>query len=190
MTTGDYYYTALLIIEILVIIFIFIPTMIAFMTGAPWVPTPMARVKKMLELGKIKAGDRVYDLGCGDARLVHTAAKLYNADAVGIELSPLVYAWARVRNFFLRSKSKIWLRDFRHVDLKDADAIFFYLLPDVLKKMRFKFEKELRPGTLVISYAFSVEGWEPMYIEPKDPAKNLSRILVYQVPNSTKEKGA
>src|SRR3990167_6679931 len=101
------------IIEFIIFGLIFIPTIIAFLTGAPWVPTPMPRVKRMLELADLKPGDRVYDLGCGDGRMVHWAAKQYFADAVGLELSPLVYAWARTRNFFLRSPSKILMRDFR-----------------------------------------------------------------------------
>ncbi|PJC36687.1 hypothetical protein CO046_04705 [Candidatus Peregrinibacteria bacterium CG_4_9_14_0_2_um_filter_53_11] len=174
----------LLLLELIIFITIFIPTMVAFITGAPWVPTPTARVKKMLELGEIKPGHKVYDLGCGDGRMVHLAAKLYNADAVGIELSPLVYGWARVRNFFLKSKSKLLLRDFRKLSYKDADVICFYLLPNVLKIIGPKLAQELKPGTKVISYAFAVEGWEPVYTEPKDPAKNLSRILVYEAPTS------
>ena len=96
------------LLEILFLLAIFIPTVIAFVIGAPWVPTPMARVRRVLELAKIKPGQRIYDLGCGDGRFVQTAAREYGADAVGLELSPIVYAWARIRNFFMKSKARIF----------------------------------------------------------------------------------
>lgn len=177
-------------IELVILLAIFIPTMIAFFTGAPWVPTPTQRVKRMLELAELKPGDRVYDLGCGDGRIVHLAAKLHGADAVGLELSPLLFAWAKLRNFVLRSKSKILLRDFRKIDYGNARAIFFYLLPDVLQIMRPKFEEELKPGTRIVSYAFEIKGWEPIYTEPKDTVRNYCRILVYEVPKSMEAKGS
>lgn len=179
--------TFVLIIEIVLAITVLIPTAVAFLTGAPWVPTPLARVKKMLELGNIKPGDRVYELGTGDGRLVHLAKKLHKADAIGLELSPIIFALAKIRGFFVRSKAKVLLRDFRYYNMGDAKVLFFYLLPDILKNMREKWIAELKPGTKIISYAFSIEGWEPVYIEAKDPAKNLSKILVYEVPQSYKK---
>lgn len=173
-----------LIIEFFVLLMIFIPTIVAFLTGAPWVPTPDARVRKVLELAKLKKGMKIYDLGCGDGRFVHLAAKEYDATAVGIELSPLVYAWGRLRNFFLKSKSTLLLRDFRAVSLKDADVIVFYLLPNILSFMRPKFERELKPGARVVSYAFEVPQWTPVYTEPRDPKRNFGRIFVYEIPTS------
>lgn len=177
-------------LEVVIFAAIFVPTMIAFLTGAPWVPTPRERILKMLELAKIKPNERVYDLGSGDGRMAHLAAKHYNADAIGLELSPIIYAMGRICNFFRRSKSQLLLRDFRHVDLKNADVLTFYLLPPILKKMRERWERELKPGARIVSYAFEVEGWKPVYIEPKDPAKNFARILVYEIPASIKEKGS
>lgn len=171
----------LLIIEFVILMVIFVPTMVAFLGGAPWVPTPTARVKKMLELAKIKKGERVYDIGCGDGRIVILANKLYKADAVGIELSPIMYFVAKVRNRLTGGKAKFILGDLRNQNLSDANVIMFYMLPGILKKMAPKFAKELKPGTRLISYAFSIEGWEPTYIEPKNPEKNLARILVYTV---------
>lgn len=178
------------IIELILLLLILIPTMVAFFTGAPWVPTPAARVKRMLELAKLKPGDRVYDLGCGDGRMVQLASKLYNADAVGLELSPLVYAWARIRNFFLHSNAQVLLRDFRRIDYSNAKVLVFYLLPEILSLMRPKFERELRPGTRIISYAFEIEGWTPSFIEPKDPMRHFGRIFVYEMPKSKDAKGS
>lgn len=164
--------------------------MIAFFTGAPWVPTPMKRVRRMLELANIGPGDRVYDLGCGDGRLVQEAAKTYGADAIGLELSPLVYAMARIRNFILRSKAQILLKDFRKVNFSNAKALTFYLLPEVLKVMGPKFAAELKPGTRIVSYAFQIDGWTPTHIEERDRENSLGRIFVYEIPTSVKANGS
>lgn len=171
----------LYILEFLILLALFVPTVVAFFTGAPWVPTPMDRVQRMLELAKIQPGDRVYDLGCGDGRMVQLAAKKYGADAVGLELSPLIYALARIRNFFLKSEATILLRDFRAINYSNARVLVFYLLPEILKIMRPKFEKELKPGTRIISYAFQIEGWTPLYTEPKIKEKHYGPIFVYEI---------
>ena len=172
---------AWIIVEIIVIVAILIPTTIAFMFGAPWVPTQMERVKKMVELSGIKRGERLYELGCGDGRLVHHATQVHGADAVGFELSPIVYWIAKIRQIIWRSNDKIYFRDFRAMDLSDAKAVTFYLLPEPLKILKDKLEKELKIGTRVVSYAFEVKGWIPIHIEPKIPAKNLARIMVYEM---------
>lgn len=176
-----------LVLEILLFIAILIPTIIAMVTGAPWVPTPKARVERMLELAKLKAGDSIFDLGCGDGRMVQLASKIYRADATGFELSPLVYAWARLRNFFLRSRAKIFFRDFRRVDFSKANVIVCYLLPEILKKMSGKFAAELRPGAKIISYAFEISDWKPVFVEPRNRERNFGRIFVYELPISAKK---
>lgn len=174
------------IAQLILLLLIFIPTMVGFLTGAPWVPTPMTAVRKMVELAKLKPGDRVYDLGCGDGRLVQEAAIKCKADAVGIELSPLLFFFAKLRNFIKRSSAVILLRDYRRIHFGNAKALFFYLLPDTLERLKPKFEDELTPGTLLISYAFQIRGWTPIYTEPNNPAEKRFRIFVYQVPSSIK----
>lgn len=178
------------IIEIIVLAVLFVPTLIAFFTGAPWVPTPQARVKRMLELAKIKKGDRIYDLGCGDGRIPQHAAKEFGADAVGLELSPLIYFLARARNILLRSKATILLRDFRRIHYGNAAALTFYLLPETLSMLRPKLEMELKPGTRVVSYAFEIAGWKPTYVEPRDREKHYGPIFVYEIPKSMNANGA
>lgn len=170
-----------LIIEVTIIVAVFVPTAIAFVTGAPYVPTPVTRMKRMLELAELKPGMRLYDLGCGDGRLVSMAAKQYTADAVGFELSPFVFAIAKIRQFFTRGKGKIFLRDFRKMPLADADVVCCYLLPKPMENLKEKFEQELAPGSKVISYAFEIPGWKPVHEEPRVREKNWSRILVYEI---------
>lgn len=165
---------------IALMVIIIIPTIIAMSSGAPFVPTPMARVKKMIALAKIKPGEKVYDIGCGDGRMVYVAANDYGANATGYELSPLVYGLARLRKFFWRSKAKIQFTDFRYKNLGDADVIVCYLLPESLARLQPKLEAELKQGARVISYAFPIGTWEVTHREERDPANNLAPIWMYK----------
>ncbi len=168
------------IISLSVLILISVPTIMAMVNGAPFVPTPMARVRKMLELANIKKGDRVYDIGCGDGRIVYLAANEYGADATGYELSPIVYVLARIRKFFWRSKAQIKFADFKMQDLSDADVIFCYLLPECLKKIEPKLNKMVKPGTKFISYAFEMPKWKLIHQEERIANDNLAPVWVYE----------
>lgn len=161
-------------------ILILIPTIIAMVSGAPYVPTPMARVKKMIALAKIKPGEKVYDIGCGDGRMVYVAANDYGAKAVGYELSPLVYCLARIRKLFWGSKAKIEFTDFRYKNLSDADVVVCYLLPESLARLQPKLDAELKKGARVISYAFQIGDWKPEHREERDRSLNLAPIWVYK----------
>lgn len=167
-------------LQMILVILLLIPTLIALVTGAPFVPTPMERVKKMLALAKIKPHEKVYDIGCGDGRMVYLAAKDYNANAVGLELSPLVYGLAKIRHFFWRSKAKIYFTDFRFQKLADANVIVCYLLPESLARLQEKLEKELKKGTRIVSYAFPIGTWKPKQRIERDPRHNLAPIWVYE----------
>lgn len=162
-----------------ILILILVPTIMALVNGAPFVPTPMEAVEKMLRLAKIKTGEKVYDIGCGDGRMVYLAAKKYGADATGFELSPLVYATARIRHFLWRSKAKIRFANFKKRDLGNADVIVCYLLPDTLARLQEKLDRELKKGARVISYAFPVGNWKPAYRQERDTVKNIAPIWVY-----------
>jgi hypothetical protein len=124
--------------------------------GAPWVPTPMEAVHKMLRLARIKPDDLVYDLGCGDGRLIVTAVTQYKARGVGIEVDPLRYLYCQVVISLLgiRDRTKIIYGNFFKRDLHSADVITCYLLPDTNKKLEEKLLRELQPGTRVVSYTF------------------------------------
>jgi SAM-dependent methyltransferase len=159
---------------------ILVPTMMALVNGAPFVPTPMFAVEKILKLANIKPGEKVYDIGCGDGRMVYLAAKDYKADAVGFELSPLVYILARIRHFIWRSKAKIIFGNFKNRSLADADVIVCYLLPETNAKLEKKLNAELKKGTRIVSYAFQFKDWKEAHREPGDPKKNISTIWVYE----------
>ncbi len=135
----------------------------------------------MLALARLKPGEKIYDIGCGDGRLVHLASKEHKALAVGFELSPLIYCIAKICQPFWKSKAKIQFRDFRFQNLSDADVIVCYLLPNTLKTFQEKFDRELKKGTRVVSYAFSIGEWKPIHKEQRDPQKGIAPIWVYEI---------
>jgi SAM-dependent methyltransferase len=128
--------------------------------GAPWVPTSMKMVHKMLTMAEVGPGDLVYDLGCGDGRTVVAAARRYGAQAVGIEIDPLRYLWcqALVTALGLRGRVRIVYGNFFKQDLSDASVVTCYLMQDTNNKLEGKLKQELRPGTRVVSNTFTFPG--------------------------------
>jgi ribosomal protein L11 methylase PrmA len=165
---------------IFMIVFIGVPTIYAMWFGAPWVPTPIEAVRKMLKEAKIKKGQKVYDLGCGDGRFVIEAAK-QGAKGIGFEISPLIWLLAITRNTLNGLPAKILLKSFWNRDLSDADVICLYLLPKSMPSLVKKFKKELKKGTLIVSYAFQVKGLELIKKIEKDRKKNICPIWIYKI---------
>lgn len=143
-----------------VYILIMYPTLAALVKGAPFVPTPMEVSNRMIEIADLKKGQIVYDIGCGDGRVVYLASKKHDVKATGFELSPFIYALARIRHFLWKSKAKIKFRNFKKQNLSNADVIFCYLLPETMTRLAKKLNKELKPGAKVVSYSFPIKAWK------------------------------
>jgi SAM-dependent methyltransferase len=136
-----------------------------------YVPTPEAVVRTMLELADVRRGDVVYDLGCGDGRIVVAAAKAGAAKAVGIDIDPerVMEAKTNVRAAGVEDRATILEGDLFGLDLRDADVVTLYLLPDLNLRLRPKLLR-LKPGTRVVSHAFDMGDWNPdrvAYVEGK-----------------------
>jgi ribosomal protein L11 methylase PrmA len=150
----------ILIISITVVIALAISIVWTNKRGAPYVPSSMATVKKMLNLAEVKPDELVYDLGCGDGRILITAAKKYQARAVGIELDPLRWLWCQglISILGLRDRVSIQFGDIFNQDLSKADVVICYLLPEANRKLQDKLLGELKPGTRVVSNTFLFPG--------------------------------
>jgi cyclopropane fatty-acyl-phospholipid synthase-like methyltransferase len=134
------------------------------MGDVPYVPTPTSIVEAMLELANVTANDVVYDLGCGDGRIVITAVQKYGARGVGIDLNPkrVEEAEANAKAAGVSDKAKFREGDLFKADFSEATVVTLYLLSTVNEKLKPRLLNELKPGTRVVSHRFSMgEDWEP-----------------------------
>jgi hypothetical protein len=130
---------------------------------APYYPTPETIVERMLELGELKAGEKMYDLGSGDGRIVIMAAQKYHADATGIELDPdlVQSSAAKLRQLGLQKAAHIVHGDILKQNYASANLITVYLLPESNIKVRPVLEATIRKGTRVVAHDFEIGGWIP-----------------------------
>jgi precorrin-6B methylase 2 len=151
---------------------------------APFVPSPLQIVDRMLDLAKIKPGEKLYDLGSGDGRVVIAAAQKYDIKAVGIEISSRLVKQSKeeIKKLGLEEKASVMHGDVFDADLKDADVVILYLLRDSNNTLKPKLEKALRPGTRVVSHDYEIEGWKPIAEEKIEAHKRQHRIFVYRMP--------
>jgi SAM-dependent methyltransferase len=160
---------------------LFILFMLSFVLGgAPFVPTPSRVLHRMIELADIKPGEKVYDLGCGDGRLVIEANKKHHARAVGIEISPLAYLLARLRAFASGADVTFILGNFLDYNISDADVVFCYLLEGHMKKLQDKF-KTLKKDCRIVCHQFEIPGWEPQVRLRVEGRSYVAAVFKYEV---------
>lgn len=129
-----------------------------------FVPTPDEVVEAMLKVANVGANDVVYDLGCGDGRIVITAAQKHGARGVGIDIDPerIQEATANAARAGVNDRVKFMQADLFSSDISEATVVTLYLLPSLNEKLMPKLMKELKPGTRVVSHAFGMpDSWVP-----------------------------
>jgi len=134
----------------------------------PFVASTPEVIERMLELARVKPGDVIYDIGSGDGAIIIHAAKKYGVRGVGIEIDQDLVA--RARNNAYREKVE-HLVEFRAqdaftVDMSPATVVTLYMLPDFNAKLRPIMDRQLKPGTRVVSHDYPVEGWTPDRVVP------------------------
>ncbi|MBN8729904.1 MAG: class I SAM-dependent methyltransferase [Acidobacteria bacterium] len=129
----------------------------------PFVPSPDEVIEAMLKLAETTPQDTVYDLGCGDGRIVVMAAKQFGASSVGIDIDPdrIQEANQFARENGVTDKVKFREQDLFQADIHEATVVTLYLLTTVNRKLRPKLQKELKPGTRVVSHQFDMGDWQP-----------------------------
>ena len=166
-------YIALLILIFLILITFFY----SIFRAISWFPMWSKDTKNVLDLAEVKSGQKIYDLGCGDGKLLFAAARL-GAKAEGLEISVLPYLLAKIRQLFSKDKVTIKFRDFWLVNLSDADVVFFFLIPRIYPQPTKKLKKELKPGTKVVAYAWPIKEWQPIKVSKRDEGP---AIYLYQI---------
>ncbi len=134
----------------------------------PYVPTPQPVVERMLDMAKVGKNDVLYDLGCGDGRIVITAAKERGARGVGIDINPerIAEAKANAKQAGVEDKVTFKVGDLFTADFSEATVVTLYLLPDVNVALRPRLWKQLKVGTRVVSHDFDMgPEWPPEKVE-------------------------
>jgi SAM-dependent methyltransferase len=129
----------------------------------PYVPTTEEAVKAMLKLADVKPADIVYDLGCGDGRIVIAAAKEFGAHGVGIDINPerIQQAEANAKKAGVEKLLRFEENDLFDADIHDATVVTLFLLESVNLRLRPKLLRDLRPGTRIVSNTFNMGDWKP-----------------------------
>ncbi|MEM4281529.1 MAG: class I SAM-dependent methyltransferase [Candidatus Caldarchaeum sp.] len=135
----------------------------------PFVPTPVNVVERMLDLAGVEEGEKVYDLGCGDGRIILMAASKYGARGVGYELRPNLVHHVRERVRVLRLDDMVTVvnRDLAKASLNDADVVTLYLTTPVLQRIRPQLEEALSKGARIVCHNFPIPGLIPSEVETK-----------------------
>jgi SAM-dependent methyltransferase len=128
----------------------------------PYVPTTEAAVQAMLKLAGVKKSDIVYDLGCGDGRIVIAAAKTYGARGVGIDINPVRIGEAKenAKAAGVEKLVRFEENDLFQADIREATVVTLFLLPHINLKLRPKLLQDLKPGTRIVSNTFDMDDWK------------------------------
>jgi precorrin-6B methylase 2 len=148
--------------------------------SVPYVPTPPEVVEAMLKLAGVKRGDVVYDLGCGDGRIVVMAAEKFGARAVGIDLNPerIKEAEENARKAGVTDRVKFVQKDMYEADVSEATVVTLYLLTSANMKLRPKLLSQLKPGSRVVSQSFDMGDWKA----EKEILAEGRRVYLWVVP--------
>jgi SAM-dependent methyltransferase len=146
--------------------------------GLPPVPTGLSRIRKALKLVNLQPDEVVYDLGSGDGRVLIIAAREFGAQAVGIEIGPVQRAFSRVNALRNRIQHKVRVEagDFYQADLSAADVVFVYATSKEVTKLAAHLEKQMKPGSRLVSISADFPEWEPSAFDERE------LIFIYEMP--------
>lgn len=137
----------------------------AMKSAAPFVPSSKTNVAKMLALVHLQKDDTLMDLGSGDGRILFMAAPQVK-QAIGIEINPTLYYWSRLRRKIKGLENVVIKReDLWHVSLTDVDVLTLFFILGKMEKLKEKIVREMKPGSRVVSNAFSFPDWEPVAVD-------------------------
>jgi SAM-dependent methyltransferase len=155
---------------------------------APYVNSPQRVVLKMLQMANLKPGETLYDLGCGDGRILIMAAEQFRVKAVGVELAPreVKKANEEVKKHHLQATVHVIQGNMLRQDLSPADVITLYLTTSANESLRPNLERYLKINARVVSYDYPIPGWRPVSVADTEASPNgiIHTIYLYQVPAS------
>ncbi len=153
----------------------------------PFVPTPQDVLRLMLDVANPQPEERLYDLGCGDGRILRRAVREYGCIGVGYEIDPSLasYAASKARREGLKpERQRVVCRDLSQANLGRADVVTLYLTPEALLGLRRALEAQLRPEARVISHDYRIRGWMPESVQETVSALDGKKhtVFLYRAP--------
>jgi SAM-dependent methyltransferase len=151
----------------------------------PYEPTPQPVVAEMIELAHVRSNDVVYDLGCGDGRIVIAAAKL-GARGVCVDIDPqrILESRANAERAGVSERIVFLNQDIFDTDIKDATVVMLFLWPTVNLKLRPMLLRQLAPGTRVVSYVHDMGDWTPQESREVDSGRGPRRVYLWTIARS------
>jgi SAM-dependent methyltransferase len=146
---------------------------------APYVPTPQDVVDRMLSLAGVTSKDVVYDLGCGDGRIVITAAKKFGARGVGVDIDPqrIAESRANAKREGVEDLVSFLEQDALTVNVSKATVVTLYLLPASNLTLRPVLTRQLKPGSRIVSHNYGMDDWEPLKVDTFTDSTGRQRTL-------------
>ena len=177
------FYDSIYFLLLIIVVVLVVSLSLSSFSIAPWVPLRRRDRRRNNTLADLKPGQTFYELGCGDARVsAYIARHNPSAKVVGIELALPIYIYAKLRQLLFGPRNmRIVLANALHQDLSKADVIYtFALIKSINNALKDKFVAELKPGTKVLSYVFSIKDW-PGQSETNKPLDDDLAIHIYQM---------
>ena len=150
--------------------------------GALYVSTSRTRIAAFMDAVPMDSSQLLLDLGCGDGRILRNSRKRYGVRTLGFEINPLAYLKARIASLGTRGV-EIRLQNFWRADVSDADIVFCYLFPDVMKALSTKLKRELKPGTVIVSCNFALPDLTPEQVLRPGNSLHNDPIYIYRIRN-------
>lgn len=150
----------LLSLFVVILLFFSLYSLYSIISAAPYVPVSREIARKMVALSGLKAGETHMDLGSGDGRVVFEGGKV-GARSIGIEINPVLLWWSRFCSLFQGQVSvRFFNKNLWTTDLSTVDVLTLYFIRGKMEKLKEKVQREMKPGSRVVSYAFTFPGWQ------------------------------
>lgn len=177
--------TSLSILVLVFFILLFCVVAVPAFFGSPWHPLLPGTIREILNFAEIKPGEKIYDLGSGDGRVLIQAARHHDAVGVGLEIDPLKVWVARllVRRAGVSNRVQIERKNFNDFDFRDADILYLYLTHQALDRLIPKIIPYLKPSTRIVSYRFCLRNMQPCKINRKQ------NLFMYRLDKGIKVDG-
>ena len=175
MSPIVFYLAILLECVVLIGVFTYISSLIySSFKGSPYVPTKAKVAEELLAEANIKKGSQFLEIGCGDGRITRLAVSKFGAKGLGIDINPLLIWYAKFRTRHLpKDMISFQKKNAFDVSVNTFDTIYLFLMPELLEKLRTKFEKEHKQNALFISHGFKIDAWKKSLIKTL-PGKQFS----------------